>query len=541
MPSLERPWPNSSVRPRYTSNRLSKSPVEPRLVSRSFHTSTTSLDCPATNDSARHEVDSETSREAHIDENCDLDVEIDGASPLGYYIPSTKMRESMLASSSSRSAYWQYSLYDGPKGEKVKVHYCRSLETTQRIARLFLNESVIGFDIEWKPSATTKDGIRKNVSLIQLASEERIALFHVARFSKDDKIESLVSPTVKQIMESSSITKVGVSVKGDCSRLRKYMNIESRGLLELSHLYKLVKFSATNVKKINKMLVALAKQVEEHLMLPMYKDQNVRASDWSEDLNYDQIYYAASDSYAGFQLYHTLNKKRLALSPIPPLPEHAELNLPIRLANGQTVAEYEVPVSEDSPPEADDGSTPPLPPTEQLAEETLNLQIEDQPSASKESAEPKPGTTKPPSLSLSTHPSIIAANDWIAHFRTLPLSSSSRSTDFSYPNLNLDLDPSSPPPPAPSSSQQPETRTSPPRATLQQLRAYFLFHHHSLSISDIAALLRDPPLKEATVAGYVLEATRIEGLELGRGGREVCVGFLPKGWGWGKSSGGAQR
>lgn len=211
-------------------------------------------------------------------------------SPLGYYIPSDRMRESMLASRSSRSAYWQYTLYRGPKREKVMVHYCKRLETTERISKLFLNESVIGFDIEWKPAATVKDGIRKNVATIQIASEERIALFHIARFSKGDSVEDLVAPSFKQIMESPSITKVGVSVKSDCTRLRKFMNIDSRGLFELSHLYKLVKFASDDVKKINKKLVSLATQVEEHLMLPMYKDENVRASDWSEELDYEQIY-----------------------------------------------------------------------------------------------------------------------------------------------------------------------------------------------------------------------------------------------------------
>ncbi|KAL8696989.1 MAG: hypothetical protein Q9201_007374 [Fulgogasparrea decipioides] len=245
--------------------------------------------------STRPQVDSHELAIGLGKDHANLAVEDDkikshGGSPLGYHIPSVKMRESMLASRTSRSAYWQYTLYEGPKGEKVKVHYCKSLETTERIAKLFVNESVIGFDIEWKPSATAKDGIRKNVALIQIASEERIALFHVARFSKDEKIEDLVAPTFKTIMESDSITKVGVSVKGDCSRLRKYMSIESRGLFELSHLYKLVKFCVSDVKRINKMLVALAKQVEEHLMLPMYKDESVRGSDWSEDLNYEQIY-----------------------------------------------------------------------------------------------------------------------------------------------------------------------------------------------------------------------------------------------------------
>ncbi|KAL8637361.1 MAG: hypothetical protein Q9228_005355, partial [Teloschistes exilis] len=304
-------------------------------------------------------------------------------SPLGYHIPSAKMRESLLASRSSRSAFWQYTFYQGPRGEKVKVHYCKSLETTERIAKLFLNESVVGFDIEWKPSATAKDGIRKNVALIQIASEERIALFHVARFAKGDTVDEVVSPTFKRLMESDSISKVGVSVKGDCSRLRKYMNIESRGLFELSHMYKLVKFCTADVKKINKVLVGLAKQVEEHLLLPMYKDESVRGSDWSEDLNYEQIYYAASDSYAGLQLYHVMNNKRRSIDPSPPLPAHADLNLPIRLANGQTVAEYEE-CSVEEPTVEEDKETKPLPPAiEQLVEDVKNVQIEDNPSSAR--------------------------------------------------------------------------------------------------------------------------------------------------------------
>ncbi|KAL8803207.1 MAG: hypothetical protein Q9182_003308 [Xanthomendoza sp. 2 TL-2023] len=428
--------------------------------------------------------------------------------PLGYHIPSDKMRASMLASRSSKSAYWQYALYEGPEGEKVKVHYCQSLKTTERIARQFLNESVIGFDIEWKPWASQMDGIRQNVSLIQLASEKRIALFHVARFSNGDTIESLVAPTFKAIMESASITKVGVSIKSDCSRLRNHMDIDSHGLFELSHLYKLVKFSTSDVTKIDNRSVALAKQVEEYLMLPMYKNSSVRVSDWSEVLNYDQIHYAASDSYAGFQLYHVLNNKRLTLSPTPPLPAHAELGLPIRLADGQTVMTKREQL---------------LPPGHRLrpkdiAEDVLNLQTEDtNPSPpiakdlKKDPPEPKP------SASLSSHPSVAAAFAWAARYRAdRPYTSnnpsttdpsSSSSNDATYPPL-----PSSSPPSSSSSSNTPTTSSK--AATPATLRAYFLFHHHGLSIPDIASLLRSPPLAEKTVATYILEAVRREGLEL---------------------------
>ena len=212
------------------------------------------------------------------------------STPLGYHIPKAKLQRAINAAPSSTAAYWQYTLYQGPDGEKdkVKVHYCKSKDSTERISQLFLHKDVIGFDIEWKMNATATDGVKKNVALIQIASEERIALFHIARYPNATDVDDFVAPTFKRIMESSNITKVGVSVKGDCTRLRKFMNIEARGIFELSHLHKLVKFSCGDVKKINKVMVSLAQQVEEHLRLPLWKGE-VRSSDWSQDLNYQQI------------------------------------------------------------------------------------------------------------------------------------------------------------------------------------------------------------------------------------------------------------
>ncbi len=91
-------------------------------------------------------------------------------------------------------------------------------------------------------------------------------------------------------MEDPSITKVGVWIKGDCTRLKNYLGIQSRGIFELSHLYKLVKYSATKeFGSINKKLVSLATQVQDHLGLPMFKGQDVRSGDWSQPLQMDQI------------------------------------------------------------------------------------------------------------------------------------------------------------------------------------------------------------------------------------------------------------
>jgi hypothetical protein len=80
--------------------------------------------------------------------------------PLSYKIPEDAMRSAMLTLGVSSAAHWHHGLYQGPNGEKVKVHYCRSKETSERVAQYFLNQEVIGFDIEWKSNSKTTDGIR---------------------------------------------------------------------------------------------------------------------------------------------------------------------------------------------------------------------------------------------------------------------------------------------------------------------------------------------------------------------------------------------
>lgn len=220
-------------------------------------------------------------------ENVDAS-EISLHGPLDFQIPEANLREIRQDSLRGTKTFWQYRLYRGPGSQQVKVHYCLNKEASESVARLFLDQEVVGFDIEWNQFASTNDGIRENVALVQLASEERIALFHIARYSAGDAPEDLVAPSLQKIMESPDITKVGVGIKADCTRLRRHMRIDSRGLLELSHLYRLVKYSTGDIKNINKKLVKLAQQVEEHLELPLEKGE-VRCSDWTEKLDYKQI------------------------------------------------------------------------------------------------------------------------------------------------------------------------------------------------------------------------------------------------------------
>ena len=210
--------------------------------------------------------------------------------PLGFHIPSEKMQMALSAPENSEQSYWQYSLYRGPSGKyhTVKVHYCKNKESMETVSRLFTNEKVLGFDIEWMAQARAKEGLRRNVSLIQIASEERVALFHLARFPTANVAEDFVAPTFKIIMESSDITKVGVAIKGDSTRIRTYLHVHCQGLFELSHLYKVLKYYSGQFVTVNKICVPLALQVNEHLGLPLLKG-DVQTSDWFKDLDARQI------------------------------------------------------------------------------------------------------------------------------------------------------------------------------------------------------------------------------------------------------------
>lgn len=273
--------------------------------------------------------------------------------PTSFKMTEELFRAAKNAEPGTPASYWSHTLYRGPEEpgkqpRKPTVHYCRSIATTERVLKAyFMDQKVIGFDIEWRAEGQGQGyeryiknkGPRQNVSLVQIACEDRIALFHIALYTpKGDEIENLVSPTLKKILEDPNVTKVGVAIKADCTRVKTWLGIDARGMFELSHLSQLICHSKTKeFSKINKKLIGLAKQVQEHLHLPLSKDSYVRSSDWSKTLDLQQISYAAADSYAGFQLFHTMDLKRKTLDPIPPLPYHVELNRPIRVTKGAEI------------------------------------------------------------------------------------------------------------------------------------------------------------------------------------------------------------
>ena len=70
-------------------------------------------------------------------------------------------------------------------GDSVKVSYSDNIADSEGLAQRFIGEPVVGFDIESNKGAglsgVNKTSIKQNISLIQLARDVEVGLFHIAR------------------------------------------------------------------------------------------------------------------------------------------------------------------------------------------------------------------------------------------------------------------------------------------------------------------------------------------------------------------------
>jgi ribonuclease D len=223
-----------------------------------------------------------------------------------------------------KAKWWSHLLYRGPNDQKVKVQYSKTKADSEILAKQFLKEKVVGFDMEWPwNDRRLPNKLQNKIGLIQVATEDKIALFHIG-LHPGRTTDEIIAPSLRLLIESPTIGKIGVGIlNADFARLSKFFKLHPKGAVELSHIHRLVTFGGSKPELVSTKMTSLAHQVEQHLKHPLFKG-DVRTSNWSRPLSPEQIKYAAGDAYAGIQLYHCLNYKRLQMKPTPPLPIHAE-------------------------------------------------------------------------------------------------------------------------------------------------------------------------------------------------------------------------
>ena len=215
------------------------------------------------------------------------------------------------------------SLFRGPDDRKVKILYSQDLVTSELIARLFRNEAIVGFDMEWIYPAPADPTLQELVSLIQVASEDKVALFHIGRHAGNTPDE-LIAPSLRRLIENHDIRKTGQSIMGDCARLRDYFGLHARALSELSYFHILVSNDPGSSMTTRYVRGGLRFFVEHYFPgLTLEKDSTMH-EEWTQPLNERHRNYAAADVYASLMVWHRMNAARLVLYPRPPLPRNAD-------------------------------------------------------------------------------------------------------------------------------------------------------------------------------------------------------------------------
>ena len=174
-----------------------------------------------------------------------------------------------------------------------EILLCDSKELAESSAKKLLEEKIIGFDTETKPSF--KKGEYYLPSLLQLATERKVYLFQLKKCS--------LTKSLIKIFNSKKILKVGIALKHDISELQKIKYFDSNSFIDLS--------SVAKEAGINNLGLRSLVAIFMHHRLSK-KDQ---VSNWAkEKLSESQILYAATDAWLSRELYLNFRKQGLLIS-----------------------------------------------------------------------------------------------------------------------------------------------------------------------------------------------------------------------------------
>ncbi|XP_014254324.1 Werner Syndrome-like exonuclease isoform X2 [Cimex lectularius] len=184
-----------------------------------------------------------------------------------------------------------------------KIIFCNNFYDCAIASEKLLNMAeekekfVIGFDLEWPFSRYTGRG---KVALMQLCpNPDECFLFHVSEFTSLPK--ALVI-----FLKRKNVFLTGVNIKHDLKKLGTDFKFDVTSIIE-NNLIELNTFANQTLKCSQNWSLA---RLVLHLLNQTLLKTSVRTSNWaSRQLTKEQISYAATDAYASFLCYKTLQDK----------------------------------------------------------------------------------------------------------------------------------------------------------------------------------------------------------------------------------------
>lgn len=149
--------------------------------------------------------------------------------------------------------------------------------------------SVVGFDLEWKP---THSGHSTQLALMQLSTNNICVLIRLCNMKH-------LPDYLLELLTDSRIIKAGVAIAADAKLLYEQFGVVTKGAVDIQHF-------AHKYDRVHKSsgLAALAESI---LNVRLNKDHHIRCGDWeASTLSQEQTQYAALDAWVGCALLEKL-------------------------------------------------------------------------------------------------------------------------------------------------------------------------------------------------------------------------------------------
>jgi ribonuclease D len=158
-------------------------------------------------------------------------------------------------------------------------------QEAEKAVRYLLSQPILGVDTETRPSF--RKGQAHRVALLQVSSHDVCFLFRLNQLG--------MSPSVKRLLEDTTVPKIGLSLRDDLSSLHRLGDFETGSFIDLQNRVSEVGVEDMSLQKLYANFFGQRISKREQL------------TNWEADILSDkQKLYAATDAWSCIMLYEEL-------------------------------------------------------------------------------------------------------------------------------------------------------------------------------------------------------------------------------------------